>query len=144
MDRGVLAGYPLVDCKVTLFDGSYHDVDSSEAAFKIAGSMAFQAGAKRAKLVLLEPIMKVEVVVAEQFLGDITGDLASRRGQIEKLGERAQVKVVDATVPLSEMFGYATNVRSMTQGRGSFTMEFHRYGEVPTNIAQEIIEGKRR
>jgi elongation factor G len=144
MGRGILAGYPVIDTQVTLFDGSYHEVDSSEAAFKIAGSLAFQEAAKRAKPVLLEPIMKVEVIVPEQFLGDITGNLSARRAQIQKLGERAQVKVIDAMVPLAEMFGYATELRSMTEGRGSYTMEFSHYAEVPANIAQEIIEGKRR
>jgi len=144
MARGVMAGYPVVDMKATLYDGSYHEVDSSEAAFKIAGSFAFQEASKRAKLVLLEPIMKVEVVVPEQFLGDVTGDLSSKRAKIEKMDERGTMKVVDAKTPLSEMFGYATKLRSMTEGRGSFTMEFDRYAEVPANITQEIIEGKRK
>ena len=144
LGRGILAGYPVIDCQATLYDGSYHDVDSSEAAFKIAGSLAFQEAARRAKPVILEPIMKVEVIVSEQFLGDVTGDLGSRRAQIQNLGDRAQVKVVDAIVPLSEMFGYATQLRSMTQGRASYTMEFSHYDEVPANIAQEIIDGKRR
>lgn len=143
-ERGILAGYPVIDIKATLYDGSYHDVDSSEAAFKIAGSIAFQQAAKRAKPVILEPIMKIEVVVPEKFLGDITGDLASRRAQIQEMGDRAQVKVAHAIVPLSEMFGYATQLRSMTQGRASYTMEFDHYEPVPQNIAQEIIEGKRR
>jgi len=142
--RGVLAGYPVVDLKATLYDGSFHEVDSSEAAFKIAGSMAFQEASKRAKLVLLEPIMKVEVIVPEQFLGDTTGDLNSKRARIEKMEDRGNVKVVDAKVPLSEMFGYATQIRSMTQGRGSFTMEFDHYAQVPENIAQQIIEGKKK
>ncbi len=144
MAKGVMAGYPVIDTKVTLYDGSYHEVDSSEAAFKIAGSLAFQEAAKRAKLILLEPIMKVEVVVPEQFLGDITGDLSSKRARIEKMSERSNMKVVDAKVPLAEMFGYATKLRSMTEGRGSFTMEFDHYAEVPANIAQEIAEGKRK
>lgn len=144
LDRGVLAGYPIVDVKVTLYDGSFHDVDSSEIAFKIAGSLAVQEGVKRAKPALLEPIMSVEVVVPDKFLGDITGDLAARRGRIEQLGERGMVKVVDATVPLAEMFGYATQLRSLTQGRGSYTMQFDRYAETPANIAQEVVEGKRR
>ena len=144
MDKGIVAGYPMVDAKVTLYDGSYHDVDSSEAAFKIAGSMAFQEAAKRAKPVMLEPVMSLSVVVPEQFLGDITGDISSRRGRIEELGERGQMKEVDSKVPLSEMFGYATQLRSMTQGRGAFTMEFSHYEEVPGNIAQEIAAGKRR
>ena len=143
MDKGVLAGYPVVDVRVTLFDGSYHDVDSSEAAFKIAGSMAFQEAAKRASLVLLEPIMRVEVIVPEDFLGEITGDLSSKRGKIEHMEERMNLRVVEAKVPLSEMFGYVTRLRSMTQGRGSYTMEFDRYEEVPANIAELIKEGKK-
>jgi len=144
MDKGVLAGYHLVDMSVTLYDGSYHEVDSSEIAFKIAGSMALQAACKKAKLVLLEPIMKLEVVVPEKFFGDTIGDLASRRGKIEETQDRIDMKVIDAKVPLSEMFGYATSLRSMTEGRGTFTMEFDKYDEVPGNIAQEIVEGKRR
>lgn len=143
-NKGVLAGYPVVDFKTTLYDGSFHDVDSSEAAFKIAGSIAFQDATKRAKLVLLEPIMKIEAVVPEQFLGDATGDLSSKRAKIEKMDERGNMKVIDAHVPLAEMFGYATQIRSMTQGRGTFTMEFDHYAEVPQNIAQDIIEGKKK
>jgi len=144
MARGVLAGYPVVDLKATLYDGSYHEVDSSEAAFKIAGSMAFQSASRMAKLVLLEPIMKVEVVVPEKFLGDVTGDLSSKRARIEKMDERINMKVVDAKVPLAEMFGYATQIRSMTEGRGSFTMEFDHYDQVPQSVAQLIIEGKKK
>ncbi len=144
LGKGVLAGYPLVDLKATLYDGSFHDVDSSEFAFKIAGSMALQEAVKTAKLVLLEPIMKVEAVTPEDFLGDVTGDLASKRAKIEDVGERLGIRVIDAKVPLSEMFGYATQIRSMTQGRASYTMEFEKYEEVPNNIAQEIIEGKRQ
>ncbi|MFH1308855.1 MAG: elongation factor G [Patescibacteria group bacterium] len=140
--KGVLAGYPVVDFQTTLYDGSFHDVDSSESAFKIAGSMAFQAAAKRAKLVLLEPIMKVEVIISEDFLGDITGDLNSKRARIEKMEDRNNIKVIDALVPLAEMFGYATQIRSMSQGRGSFTMEFDHYEKVPANVAQKVIEGK--
>jgi len=143
-DKGVLAGYPLVDTKVTLYDGSFHEVDSSEAAFKIAGSIAFQAAAKKADLILLEPIMRIEVVVPQEFLGDTTGDLNSKRAKIEKMGDRVNMKVINAKVPLAEMFGYATQLRSMTQGRGSFSMEFDRYAEVPRNIAQDIIEGKKK
>jgi elongation factor G len=143
MDKGVLAGYPIIDVEVALFDGSFHEVDSSEAAFKIAGSMAFQEAAKSAKPVILEPIMKVQILVPQDFLGDVTGDLQSKRGRIESLGERANIKVIDAKVPLSEMFGYATKLRSMTQGRGSFTMEFDRYEEVPKSVEQQIIEGKK-
>lgn len=143
LDRGVLAGYPLIDLEVALFDGSFHEVDSSEAAFKIAGSMALQEAAKRAKLILLEPVMKVQVIVPPNFLGDIAGDLQSKRGRIEAMNDRQNIKVIDAKVPLSEMFGYATKLRSLTQGRGSFTMEFFSYEEVPSNIAQLIIEGKK-
>jgi len=143
MDKGVLAGYPFVDVEVTLYDGSFHEVDSSEAAFKIAGSIAFQEAAKRAKTVLLEPMMKVQVITPPNFLGDVNGDLNARRGKIEALTERVGINVIDVKVPLAEMFGYATNLRSMTQGRGSFTMEFSHYEEVPNNIAQKIAEGKK-
>jgi len=143
MGKGVKAGHPMVDMKVALYDGSYHEVDSSEAAFKIAASMALQEASKRATVVLLEPIMKVEVVVPEQFFGDITGDLNSKRGKIEQMSERAMMKVVDAKVPLSEMFGYATKLRSMSQGRASYTMEFDHYEEVPANVAELIIAGKK-
>ena len=143
-DKGVIAHYPMVDLKVTLYDGSFHDVDSSEAAFKIAGSIAFQEAVKRARPYILEPIMKVQVIVPTDFLGDTTGDLNSKRGQIDALNDRFNNKVIDCKIPLSEMFGYATSLRSMTQGRGSFTMEFDHYGEVPNNIAQLIIEGKRK
>jgi elongation factor G len=142
--KGILAGYPLVDLQVTVFDGSYHDVDSSEFAFKIAGSMALQEACTQAKLVLLEPIMNVQVIAPPDFLGDVTGDLSSKRGKIKAMGERGIARVIDANVPLSEMFGYSTNLRSMTQGRGSFTMEFSHYEEVPANIAQLIIEGKKK
>jgi len=144
MDKGVVAGYPVVDVEAVLYDGSFHEVDSSENAFKIAGSMAFQEAAKRAEPVLLEPIMKLEVVVPSEFLGDVVGDLSSRRGRIEETKERLNMKVIDAKVPLAEMFGYATTLRSLTEGRGTFTMEFDHYEEVPSNIAQEIIEGKRK
>ncbi len=144
MDKGVVAGYPMIDMSVTLYDGSYHEVDSSEVAFKIAGSMALQSATKKAKPVLLEPIMKLEVVVPGEFFGDTIGDLAARRGKIEETSDRGQMKVIDAKVPLSEMFGYATALRSLTEGRGTFTMEFDKYEEVPQNIAQEIIDGKRR
>ena len=144
MNKGVLAGYPMVDIKTTLYDGSFHEVDSSEAAFKIAGSAAFQEAVKRAKLVLLEPVMKLEVVIPEQFLGDTTGDLNSKRAKIEKMDDRGNMKVIDAKIPLAEMFGYVTQIRSMTQGRGSFTMEFDHYAQVPENIAEQIKEGKRK
>jgi len=140
VQTGVIAGYPVVDVKVTLFDGSYHDVDSSEMAFKIAGSMGFKEGFRRAKPVLLEPIMKVEVVTPEEYSGDVIGDLNRRRGQITGMDETAAGKVISGEVPLSEMFGYATTVRSMSQGRATFTMEFAKYVEVPPNIADGIIK----
>ena len=143
MEKGIKAGFPMVDMKAAVYDGSYHEVDSSEAAFKIAASIALQEASKRANLVLLEPIMKVEVIVPEQFFGDITGDLNSKRGKIEQMSERAMTKVVDAKVPLSEMFGYATKLRSMSQGRASYTMEFDHYEEVPNNVAELIIAGKK-
>ena len=140
VDTGVIAGYPIVDVKVTIFDGSYHDVDSNEMAFKIAGSMGFKDGFRRAKPVLLEPIMKVEVVTPEEYSGDVIGDLNRRRGQITGMEENAGGKAISADVPLSEMFGYATTVRSMSQGRATFTMEFAKYVEVPPNIAETIIK----
>jgi len=139
MQNGVMAGYPMVDIKVTLYDGSYHDVDSSEMAFKIAGSMGFKSGAASAKPVLLEPVMAVEVVTPEDYMGDIVGDLNRRRGRVQGMNERGNAKVVDSEVPLAEMFGYATNLRSMSQGRATYTMQFKHYEEVPNNIAQEII-----
>lgn len=138
-ESGILAGYPLIDVKVTLIDGSYHEVDSSEMAFKIAGSIAVKEGALKASPVLLEPIMKVEIEVPENFLGDAIGDLNSRRGQIEGMGSDAGIAKVNAKVPLAEMFGYATDIRSRTQGRGIFTMEFSHYDEVPRNVAETII-----
>jgi len=138
-ESGILAGYPVIDLKVTLVDGSYHDVDSSEMAFKIAGSMAMKEAVLKASPVLLEPIMKVEVEVPEDFLGDVMGDLNSRRGQIEGMGTEVDVAKVIAHVPLAEMFGYATDIRSKTQGRGIFSMEFSHYGEVPRNVAEAII-----
>ncbi|HEX7651663.1 MAG TPA: elongation factor G, partial [Candidatus Paceibacterota bacterium] len=143
LDRGILAGFPIVDVSIDLYDGSYHDVDSSEIAFKIAASMAFQDAAAKAKPVILEPIMKVEVVVPEQFMGDITGSLSGKRGAIEGMEERGQNKAIHAKVPLSEMFGYTTTLRSMTEGRGSMTMEFDQYQIVPTNVAQEIIASRK-
>jgi len=139
MSNGVLAGYPMVDIKAILYDGSYHDVDSSEMAFKIAGSMGFKAGCAKAKPVLLEPIMKVEVVTPEDYMGDIVGDLNRRRGRVQGMNDRSGAKVIDAEVPLSEMFGYATHVRSMSQGRANYTMQFEHYEEVPNNITKEII-----
>ena len=144
IEKGVLAGYPMVDMEVSLYDGSFHEVDSSEVAFKIAGSIALQTAAKRAKPVILEPVMRLEVIVPEDFFGDAIGDLSARRGKIEETKDRLDLKVIDAKVPLAEMFGYATSLRSLTEGRGTFTMEFDHYEEVPSSIAQEIIEGKRR
>lgn len=140
MDNGILAGYQIQDVKVAVYDGSYHDVDSSEAAFKVAGSMAFKAAFNQAKPVILEPIMKVEAVTPEQYMGDVIGDLNSKRGQVSEMTDRAGVKVIHAEVPLSEMFGYATTLRSMTQGRASYSMEFLKYQEVPRNIAEEIMK----
>ncbi|MEK7183211.1 MAG: elongation factor G, partial [Patescibacteria group bacterium] len=134
-DRGVLAGFPIINAKATVFDGSYHEVDSNEAAFKMAGSMAFQEAVRKAQPMLLEPVMKVEVVTPEDFMGTVVGDLNSRRGQIQEMGDRGNVKTVRAMVPLAEMFGYATNVRSLTQGRASYSMEFGEYQEVPRNVA---------
>jgi len=144
MEKGVVAGYPMVDLNATLYDGSFHEVDSSEFAFKIAGSAAFQEAAKRAKPVLLEPIMKLEVICPSEFFGSVIGDLAARRGKIEETEDRVEIKIIRAKTPLAEMFGYATTLRSLTQGRGTFTMEFDHLEEVPKNIAQEIIEGRRR
>ena len=139
METGVLAGYPMVDLKVTLIDGAYHDVDSSELAFKIAGSMAFKEAARKAKPVLLEPMMAVEVTTPEDFMGDVIGDLNSRRGQIQAMEERMGARVVKALVPLSEMFGYVGDLRSKTQGRASYSMQFDSYAQVPNNVAEEII-----
>jgi len=140
MQRGIQAGYPVEDVKVTLYDGSYHDVDSSEMAFKLAGSMGFREGAREANPVILEPMMKVEVEVPEEFMGDVIGDVAKRRGQVNGMDDRAGNKIVNAFVPLSEMFGYSTDLRSMTQGRATYAMEFDHYEEVPSNVAKEIIE----
>ena len=140
--NGVIAGYPVVDVKVTIYDGSYHDVDSSEVAFKVAGSMAFKEGAKKAKPVLLEPVMNVEVVTPEDYMGDVNGDLNRRRGVLQGLEDAPAGKIVRAQVPLSEMFGYATTLRSMSQGRATYTMEFSHYAEVPGNVAQEIIKDR--
>ena len=140
MENGVVAGYPVVDCKVTLYDGSYHDVDSSEMAFKIAGSMAFRDGAQKAKPVLLEPIMKVEVVTPENYMGDVMGDLNRRRGLPLGMEDGPAGKIIRAEVPLSEMFGYATDLRSMSQGRATYTMEFAKYNEVPNNVADDVIK----
>ncbi|HTZ17921.1 MAG TPA: elongation factor G [Dissulfurispiraceae bacterium] len=139
MEGGVLAGYPVMDVKVTLIDGSYHEVDSSEMAFKIAGSMAFKEGAKKAQLVLLEPVMNVEDVTPEEYMGDVIGDLNSRRGKIQSMEKRGKTQVIKATVPLSEMFGYATDLRSKTQGRATYTMQFSHYEEVPKSIMEGIV-----
>ena len=144
MGKGIVAGFPLVDVSATLFDGSFHDVDSSELAFHIAGSMAFQAAAKQANPVLLEPIMQVEVTTPEEFFGDVMGDLSSKRGRIEGNDERGNAKVIRAKVPLSEMFGYATQLRSMTQGRASYSMEFALYEPVPKNVEAEIVAGRKK
>jgi elongation factor G len=139
MEGGVLAGYPLVDLRALLLTGSSHDVDSSEMAFKIAGSMALKKAARRAKPVLLEPIMEVEVVTPEDYMGDVIGDLSSRRGKVEGMEQRGSAQVVRSHVPLAEMFGYATDLRSRTQGRATYTMQFDSYQPVPESIATEII-----
>ena len=140
LEGGVIAGYPVVDIKVTIFDGSYHDVDSNEMAFKIAGSMAVKEGVRKAKPVLLEPIMKVEVVTPEDYFGDIVGDLNRRRGQIIGMEDSVSGKVVTAEVPLAEMFQYSTSMRSMSQGRATYTMEFSKYMEVPNNVAEAVMK----
>jgi elongation factor G len=139
MENGVIAGFPMVDVKVTLYDGSYHDVDSSEMAFKIAGSMGFREGATKAKPVLLEPIMKVEVVTPEDYMGDVMGDLNRRRGIVQGMDDSPAGKIIRAEVPLSEMFGYATDLRSATQGRATYSMEFEKYAEASANVADAII-----
>jgi elongation factor G len=139
MDSGPKAGYPMVDVRVTLVDGKYHDTDSSEIAFKVAGSLAFKEAARRAKPVLLEPIFKVEVVTPEEFMGDVIGDLNRRRGRIEGMEPRGNAQIVTAYCPLSEMFGYSTDLRSATQGRATYTMQFERYDEVPSHVAEEIV-----
>ncbi|EKD78970.1 MAG: hypothetical protein ACD_41C00210G0003, partial [uncultured bacterium] len=140
LDRGIVAGYPLLNIKATVTDGSYHEVDSSELAFKMAGSMAFQDACKKASPVILEPIMSVSVITPEQYMGDVIGDLNSKRGQILEMTDRGQAKVIAAMVPLAEMFGYATSLRSMTQGRASYSMEFKQYSEVPRHVQQELVE----
>jgi elongation factor G len=139
LTRGVLAGYPIDDVRIELYDGSYHDVDSSEMAFKIAGSMAFQDAAKKAKPVLLEPVMRVEVVVPKDYMGDVMGDLASRRGRIQSQEDRGGTQIINARVPLSEMFGYATDLRSRTQGRATYSMHFDRYEQAPQNVSEEVV-----
>jgi len=142
MENGIIAGYQMIDIKVNVYDGSYHEVDSSEAAFKVAGSMAFKAAAEKAGLILLEPIMKVEVVTPEEYMGDVIGDLNSKRAQIKEMSDRGQMKIVDADVPLGEMFGYSTAIRSLSKGRASYSMEFSHYAEVPKNVEEKIKEGK--
>ena len=139
MRTGVLAGYPMVDVKITLTDGSYHEVDSSEMAFKIAGSMAFKEACLKAKPRLLEPIFDVEVVVPEEYMGDIIGDLSARRGRIGGMFTRADARVIASSVPLAEMFGYATRMRSISQGRAVYSMQFSRYETLPTAVAEEIV-----
>jgi len=139
MEKGIIAGYPMTGIRATLYDGSYHDVDSSEMAFKIAGSMAFQEAAKKAGPILKEPIMDVEVVTPEDYAGDVMGDLSRRRGKIQHMDERGGAKVIRAHVPLSEMFGYATQLRSMSQGRASYTMQFFAYEPAPKSVADEVI-----
>jgi elongation factor G len=141
MESGVLAGFPVVDVKVTLTYGSYHDVDSSEVAFKVAGSMAFKEAMRKAGPVLLEPVFAVEVVTPEEYMGDVIGDLNSRRGKIESMEPRGNAQVITARVPLSEMFGYATAMRSLSQGRATYSMQFSRYEEVPKQLADDIVAG---
>ena len=143
MESGVLAGFPVVDVKVTLLDGSYHEVDSSEMAFKIAGSMAFKEACQKAGPVVLEPIMKVCIIVPDEYMGDVIGDVTSRRGTISGLTQRSGAQQIDCFVPLSEMFGYATNLRSRTQGRGQFTMEPSHYVELSKNLADAVISKRR-
>ena len=140
MDSGVLAGYPLMNVKATLYDGSYHEVDSSEMAFKIAASMAFKEACRKASTVLLEPVMNIEVVTPESYMGDVIGNLNSRRGKVQMMEKRGNAQIIKALVPLSEMFGYATDLRSMTQGRATYTMQFSHYEEVPKGISEAIIE----
>ena len=142
LEAGVIAGYPVQDIKVMLYDGSYHEVDSSEMAFKIAGSMAIKDAMKKATPVLLEPIFKVEVTTPEEYMGDVIGDLNARRGQVSGMTDRNNAKIINAHVPLSAMFGYATDLRSKTQGRASYSMEFEKYEQVPTNIATQVISDR--
>jgi elongation factor G len=143
LDQGILAGYPLVDVRAILQDGSYHDVDSSEMAFKIAGSIAFQEAAKKAGVKLLEPVMDVEVTTPEDYMGDVIGDLNGRRGKVEGMTQRGNSQVIRAQVPMSEMFGYATDLRSKTQGRATYSMQFNSYQDVPESIAAEIVALRR-
>jgi elongation factor G len=143
LDNGILAGYPLVDVRAILVDGTYHDVDSSEIAFKIAGSMAVQEAAKRAGIKLLEPIMDVEVTTPEDYMGSVVGDLSARRGRVGEMGQKGASRTVRAQVPLAEMFGYATDLRSLTQGRASYSMQFHSYQDMPQGIAEEVVAVRR-
>jgi elongation factor G len=140
-ESGIIGGYPVVDLRVTLLDGSAHDVDSNEMAFKIAASMAFKEGMQRGKAVLQEPVMRVEVTVPEEYMGDVLGNLSARRAMIEGMDARANAQVIRSMVPLAEMFGYATELRSMTQGRGVFTMEFHHYQQLPASVAEDVMKG---
>jgi elongation factor G len=142
MKSGPLAGYPMIDIKATLFDGSYHDVDSSEMAYKFAASLALKDGATRCGLVLLEPIMAVDVIVPQEYFGDAMGDISSRRGSIEGTEERANATVIKAKVPLANLFGYATDLRSFTQGRGNYSMQFSHYAQTPKSIVEEIVKAK--
>jgi len=142
MANGILAGYPVVDVRVTLFDGSYHDVDSSEMSFKLAGGLAFREGARRCKPVLLEPIMSVEVITPEEYMGDVIGDINRRRGVIQGMEDGPSGKQIRCEVPLSEMFGYATDVRSMSQGRATYSMEFKKYSEAPAFVAEQLVKNK--
>ena len=144
MENGPRAGYPMVDVRVTLVDGKYHETDSSELAFKVAGSLALKAAASRAHPILLEPIFRVEVVTPEEFMGDVIGDLNRRRGHVSGMEQRGNAQVITSYVPLSEMFGYATDLRSNTQGRATYTMQFERYEEVPPNIADKIVGGEQQ
>jgi elongation factor G len=142
LERGILAGYPMVDVKVRLWDGSYHDVDSDEISFRMAAIFGFKDGFRKARPVLLEPIMKVEVVTPEDYMGDVMGDLSSRRGMIQGMEDLAGGKAIKAEVPLGEMFGYSTTLRSMSQGRATYTMEFKHYAEAPKNVAEAIINAR--
>jgi len=144
MEKGVLAGYPMVDVKVTLLDGSYHEVDSSEMAFKIAGSMGFKEAARKASPILLEPLMAIEVIVPEDFMGQVVSDLNGRRGKVSKMEYRAGTSVITGEVPLANMFGYATDLRSLTQGRATFTMQFSHYSPLPQSISEEILSELRK
>jgi elongation factor G len=143
LENGILAGYPMVDVRAILVDGSYHDVDSSEMAFKIAGSMAVQEAAKRAGIKLLEPVMEVEVSTPEEYMGSVAGDLAARRGKVGEMGQRGTSRTIKAQVPLADMFGYATELRSLSQGRASYSMQFHSYQDMPASIAEEVIATRR-